>query len=701
MLDRISVSDIDELRYNEDHFRHAIELNPQMLWTASRTGRVDAANLRWRELVGVSPGNPVDDGWSRSVHPDDLPGTIAAWSVCLRTGEHLDHEYRLRLADGNYRWFRARAVPRTAEDGRIIRWYGSLEDVHDAKMSLLALRESEQRLRHALAVGHLGAWDLDLTSRTCTISDICAGCFGWPRGGEMANFDATWLAAIHPDDREPFNEAFDGSLRSGAQWEIEYRAIWPDSSIHWIRSTARGVQDESGRISRMVGLVFDVTEQRRDAEQRMKAEAEAKHLAYHDALTGLANRRMFDDRLEQAIALATPNAPVALLSIDLDRFKAVNDTLGHAAGDKVLRIAGERLMHCVRSGDLVARYGGDEFVVLYDGFGTRAEINAVALRILDALAKPFDLDGHIAELGGSIGISVAPDDTDEVAQLWHNADTALYISKRGGRGRHQFFEPEMDARAPARQALNLSLRDALSRQEFTLAYQPIINLATGRAVSFEALLRWQSPTHGAVAPSEFIPLAEKTGWIVPIGRWALHEACHAAAGWPAEFRVAVNLSAVQFSAGGLADEVAQALASSGLEPHRLELEITETLLMHDSKAEIRMLEELRALGVRLALDDFGTGFSSLTYLRKFRFDMIKIEEALVSSMAGTEGEDSIVYAITDLGRSLGIATTAEGVETREQLDVVRAQGCTQAQGRYISPPLPGAEVAAQREHVWL
>ncbi|WP_284945624.1 putative bifunctional diguanylate cyclase/phosphodiesterase [Acidisoma cladoniae] len=444
----------------------------------------------------------------------------------------------------------------------------------------------------------------------------------------------------------------------------------------------------------MVGLSLDITEQRYAEEQRQHAEARVVYLAHHDPLTGLANRPLFHQRLAEALAAATPESKVALLRIDLDDFKTINDTMGHEIGDKLLRHAADRLRGCVRQSDVVARYGSDEFAVLLRGVSSAAEVDVLALRLLTSLDEPIELVNQVVVLGGSIGISMAPEDATLPHQLLRNADTALYRTKTTSRGGYQFFEPAMDTHSQDREMLKLSLRDALARDEFRLFYQPLIDLKTGAVASFEALIRWQHPTHGLVSPADFIPIAEETGLIVPIGRWALIEACREAATWPDAVSVAVNLSAVQFRGTTLEAEVGHALTNAGLAPNRLELEVTETLLLSDDDANTTLLRSLRRMGVRIAMDDFGTGYSSLGYLRRFTFDKIKIDQSLIRELPDGDGGDAIVQAIIGLGQILGISITAEGVETQAQRDLLTRMGCTQVQGYFFSPPVPAPLVPA-------
>jgi diguanylate cyclase (GGDEF)-like protein len=429
-----------------------------------------------------------------------------------------------------------------------------------------------------------------------------------------------------------------------------------------------------------------------DITERRRAEAQITYLARHDALTGLPNRLQLRERVDQALAQRTQGARVALFSLDLDGFRDVNEAVGQPAGDQVLRQVAERLLACVRDGDTVARLGGDEFAVVQVGIEKGEAASALARRLLAALAKPFLVDERTVELGASIGIALAPEDGASHDQLLHHAQLALDQCRRERRGAFCFFTAEMDAAAQRRRALESDLRQALERGEFQSVYQPIIELASGRVSGFEALLRWRHPSRGTVSPVEFIPVAEEMGLIVPIGAWMLRRACADAATWPDGTRVAVNVSAIQFRDPNLVATVATALADSGLPASRLEIEITESLLLEDEAATGAMLHRLRGLGVRIAMDDFGTGYSSLGSLRSFPFDKIKIDQSFIRDLDSKPDSRAIVRAIIGLGRSLGMRTTAEGVETRAILDILRAEGCAEAQGYLFSRPCAAARV---------
>jgi diguanylate cyclase (GGDEF)-like protein len=428
--------------------------------------------------------------------------------------------------------------------------------------------------------------------------------------------------------------------------------------------------------------------------ERRQAEARVEHMARHDALTGLPNRAQLRTRMEEALARARRGEQFAVLCLDLDRFKAVNDTLGHPVGDELLRAVTLRLRSLVRETDTVVRLGGDEFAIIQATLAQPDAATALARRLIAELAEPYVIEGHQVVVGASVGIALAPRDGSSADLLLKSADLALYRAKADGRGTWRFFEPEMDARMQARRQLELDLRQALAAGEFHLLYQPLINLVSGRITGFEALLRWHHPERGLVAPADFVPLAEETGLILPLGEWVLREACREAVGWPAEVSVAVNVSAVQFGSPRLVDTVAEALAASGLPGERLEIEVTESIMLQDTAQTMAVLHRLRAFGIRISMDDFGTGYSSLSYLRSFPFDKIKIDQSFVRDLEKRGDARAIVRAISGLGGSLGMRTSAEGVETPEQFEQLRADGCTEGQGYLFGRPVPGKAARA-------
>jgi diguanylate cyclase (GGDEF)-like protein len=478
---------------------------------------------------------------------------------------------------------------------------------------------------------------------------------------------ATWKAAARITQPLARLDEAAGRLASGEHVQVRVRGT-----------------DELARLANsfneMVGKIAE-------REQRIT------QLAFNDVLTGLPNRSMFQQQIDHAYRLAQGNGSLfALHCLDLDHFKVINDTLGHPAGDALLVEAGQRVLQAAR-GHFVARLGGDEFVVLQTVGDDRGAIDRLARDILGAVARPMAIDGNEFVPSTSIGIAIAPQDGADGLTLLRNADLALYRAKEAGRGTYAFFEEKLNQRAQQRRQLESDLRLALERGEFELFYQPLFDLEQNRICSFEALLRWRHPTRGMVSPVEFIPVAEDTGLIVPLGAWVIREACAQAASWPEQIRVAVNVSPVQFHRGSLHDTILHALGGSGLAPTRFEVEITESVFLEGSETTLRLLHSLRSLGVRIALDDFGTGYSSLSYLQSFPFDKLKIDRSFIQNLMTREGASAIVHAITELANALGIETTAEGVEETAQLMELRAHGCSSVQGFLFAEPMTATDVA--------
>jgi diguanylate cyclase (GGDEF)-like protein len=431
-----------------------------------------------------------------------------------------------------------------------------------------------------------------------------------------------------------------------------------------------------------------------DITERLQHEAEIANMARHDSLTGLANRLQLREMLARMLdGERNGDGGIVVLFLDLDRFKEINDTLGHGVGDALLKQVAERLQGCVRETDMVARIGGDEFVIVQMSTDPLVQAAALASRLIEIVSEPYVLNEHQAIIGTSVGIAVAPDEGAHVDALLAQADMALYSSKNAGGGIYCFFEPEMTVTAHERRELERDLRSALANGELALNYQPLVNLETNEISGFEALLRWHHPQRGLISPGTFIPLAEETGLIGPIGEWVLRQACAEAATWPEHFNIAVNLSPAQFKQRNLRELVFNALAAAGLAPQRLELEITESVFLQDSEATLATLQQLRDFGVRIAMDDFGTGYSSLSYLRMFSFDKIKIDRCFVADLsASDENSVAIMRAMISLGHALGLVITAEGVETQQQLEKVRLEGCTEMQGFIFSAAKPADEI---------
>jgi len=493
---------------------------------------------------------------------------------------------------------------------------------------------------------------------------------------------------IHPEDRATIADHWGKLMGGGTPGVCRVRHRHREGHYIWLEASVNLMLDpQSGEATGYVAALRDVTA-RRETEEQMR------HMALHDALTGLPNRTLLHDRLDQAIVYAArTHSPFAVLACDLDRFKAVNDSLGHPAGDALLRVVAQRMRAVLRPYDIVARLGGDEFAVVVGHLDEPGAAACIAERLIAAVGEPVDLDGQVVEVGVSIGYTIATERDRDADELFKRADMALYEAKAAGRNTACEFEYQVGARVATRGQLGLDMKEAMRRGEFRLVYQPVVDAATGMAVGFEALMRWRHPLRGEVSPAEFIPLAEETGLILPLGAWALREACREAMTWPAPVQVAVNVSAVQLRRAGLEAAVLSALAASGLAPGQLKLEVTESVLIQDAEACLACLHRLRGLGVSIALDDFGTGYSSLSYLRRFPFDQIKIDRSFIRDIADPDAA-AIVRAVAGISERLGMSVVAEGVETADQLDHVQREGCTQVQGFYFSRPLPAEDARA-------
>ncbi len=544
------------------------------------------------------------------------------------------------------------------------------------------LKRREKSFRLLFDANPMPMWVFDAqTKNFLNVNDAAIRHYGYDR----ATFLGMNLLDIWPEDERQAHASVLDEVGDVYQSTHNWRHMKADGSEIEVLTFGRRVPFE-GKDGFLVTAV-DITERRR-------AEARIAYMAHHDNLTGLPNRVKFREHLDQALERSGgSDERIGVLCIDLDMFKNVNDSFGHPVGDRLLKMVAERLHGVMPADSLVARLGGDEFAMIVKRNPMPRDLNDLSATLIADVSAPYVVDGLELVIGASVGIAISPGDGLTGDDLLRNADMALYRAKSEGGGAHCFFEQEMDRQAQTRRALEFDLRHALANGEFELHYQPLVDVAANRIVAFESLIRWRHPERGMVSPAEFIPVAEDIGLIVTLGEWVLREACTEAAKWPADIKVAVNLSPIQFRSRNLVQTVIAALAHSGLAPTRLELEITESLFLAETEANLAMLHQLRSLGVRISMDDFGTGYSSLSYLRSFPFDKIKIDRSFVRDLAERQDCVAIVKAISGLGQSLNISTTAEGVETEDQLNRLRAMGCTEVQGFLFSTAKPGVDIA--------
>jgi diguanylate cyclase (GGDEF)-like protein/PAS domain S-box-containing protein len=636
------------------------------------------------------------------VFEDDVAAAVAsAKGQISGLVAEVDAELRFRRPHGAYVWVRQHRILIRDDAGDPLFYLTHSEDVSERRaadaavdaaraVAEVALRDSEARYR--LLADHVA--DMIVCTRAdrtrSYVSPASLPLFGFAPA-EFIELD--FAASLHPDDQERVKTEYAGFLVRGGSETHTYRIrhkngryVWVEA--HWV--AIPGVPDALGAGSSpsAVSIVRDISE-------RKAAETKIASMACHDTLTGLPNRALLRERMEDAQRFVASGGAVAVISVDLDHFKAVNDRLGHAIGDALLTCVAKRLLGCVRRDDTVARLGGDEFVILLLGLDDPAEAAERAGHIVDTISEPYDLDGHRLLVSASAGITLSPRDGALPDQLLKNADAALYCAKAEGRRVYRFFDPQMAVDGQNRLDTEAQLREALVTESFSVLYQPIVDLTSSAITALEALVRWQHPVRGTIVPDAFIPLAEETGMIVPLGAWVLRRACSdAARSWPANTRLCVNVSAMQIQCPNFVTTVRAALHESGLPAGRLELEITESMLLQRSDGTLAILNELRRMGVGISLDDFGTGYSSLGYLRSFRFDRIKIDRSFVGDLLESAESEAIVRAVVDIGNALGIATVAEGIETRGQLRRLRDFGCTEGQGYHFSKPKSANEIAA-------
>jgi len=659
-----------ELRLERTKFHGLANILAQQVWTTTPAGEVDSFNQTLSDYF-AGPEELMGLDWVKVIHPDDLASSMAIFGHGLETGTPFQLECRILRHDGQYRWHLSRGIPLRDEDGTILKWLCMVSDLTDTRYAehLAAIVDSTDDAIVAIT----------LEGTIATLNHGAERLFGVE---ERDAIDRPFAEVVSLEASVDIAPLIQRVSRARTSHSVDVRTTSRDGASVDVTLTFAPIIGEHGECTGVSAIGRDITE-------RKRMERALAHQALHDNLTGLPNRALFMDRLENALGRARrePGRDLAVLFVDLDNFKLINDSLGHGPGDELLMAVAARMNGALREGDTVARFGGDEFLVLCDGVDTEREVNEIADRLVRDLAQPFEVGESRRTISCSVGIVVAqPDSTAE--DLISAADTAMYRAKDAGRGRHVTFDESLRDRVRGRLELDEAMRVALETDGFSLAFQPIMGIA-GESLSLEALLRWTRPGHAAVGPSEVIAEAERNGLIVPLGTWVLREACRRAAGWARGIRpvrVSVNLSPRQIDDPGFVETVRTVLAETGLDPALLQLEITEYVLLQGSAAPT--LRDLRKLGIGTVLDDFGTGYSSLSYLKLFELDAVKIDKNFVDGLGISGTDTAIVQAVVLIARALGIQVVAEGVEQLDQVRLLADLGCDAIQGYVASRPLP-------------
>lgn len=684
----------EALQQSEERYRTILETIEDGYYEVDTRGNLVAFNGALQrllghpahELIGLNNRAYMDRANARRVYE--------TFSEVHRTGvsAHV-FDWEIIRTDGTRRSVEASVAPVRNGDGSITGFRGIVRDVSTRQRTEQALRESEERYALAARGANDGLWDWNLVTGQVYFSPRWKAMLGYG-DQEITGTAEDWFSRVHPQDVERLRAEVTTHLEGPSPHiENEHRILHKDGTYRWVLCRGVAVRNGIGRATRMAGSLTDISDRKR-AEDRLV------HDAFHDVLTGLPNRALFINLLERSIARLKRRGDYrfAVLFLDIDRFKVVNDSLGHMVGDQLLMAVSRRLAACLRPGDTVARLGGDEFTILLDDIADESDATRVAERVQSELMTPFTIRSHEVFTSASIGIALSGPAYRRPEEILRDADTAMYRAKSHGKARHEIFDSDMHHHAVTLLKLETDLRRALDRDEFRMHYQPIIALGSGRLAGFEALLRWQHPERGLVAPDEFIQLAEETGLIIPIGQWALWEACRQVCEWlgiprngHAPLVVSVNLSARQFEERALVEIVADALSVTGLPATSLKLEITESVLMDHAEASVRLLDDLKQSGVQVQVDDFGTGYSSLGYLHRFSLDALKIDQSFVSRVGRNTENTEIVKTIVTLARNLGMAVVAEGVETVEQRSYLERLACEHVQGFLFAGPLEPAD----------
>ncbi len=682
----------EALLLSEARFRAMSDASPLGIFVSDADGECVYTNAAYHKISGLSLEQTLGTNWSMAIHPDDRQRVMQEWRKAALGEATFQSEARFLRADGSVVWARLNAA--TMGDGRQVRGHvQTVEDISERKAAEDALFEEKERAQVTLNSIGDAVLTTNLAGDVTYLNQVAEQMTGWSREEAVGRQLSEVFRIVDGVTREatpnPAQRAISENRTVGlAADSILLRGDGGESAIE---DSAAPIHNRDGQVAGAVIVFHDVSESRAIAQKMA-------YLAQHDFLTGLPNRALLTERLSRAIGQARRHDKrVGLLFVDLDYFKHINDSLGHALGDLLLQRVAERLIACVRDTDTVCRQGGDEFVILLAEIEQATDAAPIADKLLAAVAESCLIAGHELHVSLSVGISIFPDDGQDADTVMKNADTAMYHAKANGRNNYQFFTPEMNIFAVQRLFVEGNLRRALRQGEFLLYYQPKVDIASGLMIGSEALIRWQDPEHGLLHPRQFVPIAEESGLIVPIGCWVLREACRQVRAWQDSgllvVPVSVNISAVEFRHRGFLEGVAKILKETGMLPSYLELEVTESVLMTDAESSAEVLASLKAMGMQLAIDDFGTGYSSLSYLKRFPIDTLKIDQSFVHDIASDHDDASLVRAMISMGKNLKQRVVAEGVETEAQLAFLRELKCDEGQGFLFGRPLPAAEFA--------
>lgn len=683
----------DALLSSEARFRAMSDASPLGIFVSDEQGGCVYTNAAYHRISGLTFEQTLGTNWSTAIHPEDRQRVLAGWRDAARVQAPFHTEFRFLQEDGSVVWTRVNGAA-MREGMEPHAYVQTVEDISARKSAEFVLKAAEEALfeekeRAQVTLNSIGDAVLttDLLGKVTYLNLVAQAMTGWSHDEALGRPLSEVFRIIDGTTREPAPNPAQRAIEEDRTVGLvaDCVLVRRDGFESGIEDSVAPIHNRDGRVTGAVIVFHDVSESRAIA-------LKMAHLAQHDFLTGLPNRMLLTERLSQAIALARRHKKqVALLFLDLDYFKHINDSLGHAIGDRLLQLVAARLSASVRVTDTVCRQGGDEFVILLTEIEHPQDAAQVAETLRAALAAPHLIDGRELHVNLSMGISVYPDDGIDVDTVMQNADTAMYHAKASGRNNYQFFRAEMNTMAVQRMFIQSSLRRALKQGEFVLHYQPQIDLASGAMTGTESLIRWLDPDRGLIYPDQFVPIAEECGLIVPIGRWVLREACRQVRIWlDSGLRavpVAVNISAVEFRHKNFVEGLALILKETGLPPRYLELELTESILMDDAESSASVLGALKVVGVQLAIDDFGTGYSSLSYLKRFPIDTLKIDQSFVRDVATNADDAAIIGAVISMGKNLKQRVIAEGVETREQLAFLQAQRCGEGQGFQFSHPL--------------